>query len=183
MISPEDNEGAAYPFFVQFGENTFQMVKKDGKWLISEHDYDDVTLYEESKTKKITYDVASLHEMIDEEYCYTPAEIIDADVTDRHLLRSNPYEDYSYSPSRAVAYANAFFEGSNPYFYSASADCTNFVSQCVSYGFGAMSDYSSSSSYRMVSGSTYTSGWYTGSQSWEQVPAHWNYMLSQAKQI
>lgn len=178
IISLEEKTNAAYPFFIQSGKNIFQMTKKDGKWLISGHDYDDVTLYEESKTKKITYDIVALHKLIDAEYSFIPQETEDTDVLDHSILRYNPYDEYPYSSSRAVAYANNFYSQSNGYFYSAPADCTNFVSQCISYGFGATSSYSSSSSYRMVSGTTYTSGWYTGSQSWEQVPAHWNYMLS-----
>ena len=89
--------------------------------------------------------------------------------------------DLQYSSSRAVSYANAFVHNNNPYFYSTTLNCTNFVSQAVSYRFGSTTGYSSPTSFRMVSG-TYTSGWFAGSGGgsgpWENVTRNWDYMIS-----
>jgi hypothetical protein len=46
------------------------------------------------------------------------------------------YSILSYSTSLAVEYAEEWFNGINPDFGNASADCQNFASQCVWAGFG-----------------------------------------------
>lgn len=71
---------------------------------------------------------------------------------DEYFPDSFPYTKYPYNAQRAVQYAKKFYANRNTYFYDAGMDCTNFVSQCVAYGFG--------------------------SSPWEQVTNHWNYMRS-----
>lgn len=98
-------------------------------------------------------------------------------------INAYPYTSYSYSPSRAVNYASTFSNSPNSYFYYVSNnDCTNFVSQCVAYGFGDTTSFNSSTSYRMHNNGSATSGWFGGSgggsSPWESVTAHWNYMVS-----
>ena len=76
-----------------------------------------------------------------------------------------------------------FYNGYNSYFYYVNGnDCTNFVSQCVAYGFGNTTSYTSASSYRMYNNGNATTGWFAGSgggsSPWESVNAHWTYMRS-----
>lgn len=170
----------AYPFFVSLGENIFLLNKKNNSWLISEHEYNDLYFYERSKSEKISYNINELRNQIDE----INKKIIKNDImsnNDNIGIESFPHTDYSFNSSRAVAYANQFVNNANSYFYEVSSDCTNFVSQAISYGFGSGTSYSSSSSYRMVSGS-YSCGWFGGSHGgsgpWEGVGNHWNYMTS-----
>ena len=55
-------------FFVTKGENTFFMVKRDGKWLISSHDYPGKYMYEVSKTELYQFDPEKLREEWDKSY-------------------------------------------------------------------------------------------------------------------
>ncbi len=168
----------AFPFFVSFGANQFGLVKIDGKWLIDEHEYEDVWFYEESVDELITYDRDSDMADLESEYSVED-EGIDICAVDPPY--TGVHQEYAYSPTRAVSYAYTHCESPNSIFYEAPEDCTNFVSQCISYGFGSSSSYSSLDSFRMVSG-TYSTGWYAdaggGSAAWESVTAHWNYMTS-----
>ncbi len=102
-----------------------------------------------------------------------------------YSVNANPYTSYAYSKTRAVNYAMEFYNKRNTYFYDIkNANCTNFVSQCVSYGFGSSSStsYTNSSSYRMKNNGNYSTGWYATqwgcSGPWESVNAHWTYMTS-----
>ncbi len=175
-LSGETKGQPAYPFFVALGENTFILKKKGSNWLINEHEYSNIYFYEKSKSEKISYDIAKLRKEIDKYQ-----EEVKKDELLDEIVRVYPSTDYYYSNSRAVQYANEFVENNNSYFYTAGSDCTNFVSQCVSYGFGSTTNYSTSTSYRMVSG-TYSTGWFGGSGGgsgpWESVDDHWDYMTS-----
>lgn len=177
-LSGETSGMPAYPFFVSFGDNIFRLAKVNDKWVIYYHDYNDVFFYEKSRCEKLSYNIETLHTNIDKEN--TPNTENNSEELD-FTIRSYPHTDHYYSSSRAVSYANKFVNTANSYFYTASLDCTNFVSQCISYGFGQSTSYSSSSSYRMVSGS-YSNGWFAGSGGgsgpWESVSHHWNYMTS-----
>lgn len=182
-LSGETYGMPAYPFFISFGENTFKLKKINDTWKIYAHDYDDVCFYEQSKTERLIYGPVSLKQRIDEDYSNTSPDILTKE--SEFSLRSYPHTDYSYSSSRAVTYANQFVSSRNTYFYNCgdgSRDCTNFVSQCVSYGLGSTAGYSTSTSYRMVPGAGYMDGWYAGSGGgcghWEDVEHHWNYMTS-----
>lgn len=159
-----------YPLFICFDENIFTLKEEDGHWLITAVECDDV-LFKMLNTKEFQpVDSTELHKKIDEEFDSIKEQTENTD-------REYPYEDYYYSTSRAVNYANNFVSNGNNYFYNASpVDCTNFVSQCVSYGFGNGSSYSSPSSYRMVQG-TWSAGSGGGFPAWETVSSHWNYML------
>lgn len=84
-----------------------------------------------------------------------------------------------------MSYANKYLTSRNSTFYNyngSSWDCTNFVSQCISYGFGSGSSMTSLSSFRMENGSSYSTGWYAhgngGSKNWEQVNSLWSYITA-----
>jgi hypothetical protein len=171
-ISGDSTE--AYPPFVAFGENKFILKQSKGNWLITQHDYNDVVLFEQSKTEKKDFQLDKVRIKVDEQNAQTMTLMIPNE--DVGIL-SNPYTDYTYSTSRAVQYANNFVVSRNTYFYDAGLDCTNFISQCVSYGFGSTTSYSSSSSYRMVPG-TWSAGSGGGYPAWEIVSSHWSYMIS-----
>ena len=80
-----------------------------------------------------------------------------------YSVNANPYTSYAYSKTRAVNYAMEFYNRRNSYFYSTSRNCTNFVSQCVSYGFGSTTGYTTSTSYRMRNNNNISTGWFAGS--------------------
>lgn len=178
-LSGETEGTPTYPIFVSLGANMFSVEKMGGQWKITGHIYDDIILYEESLSQEIALDTDSINkELVQQNY----VEVTSAQMKESDDLMAYPYTDYSYSASRAAAYAKAYCKSGNAKFYSSSKDCTNFVSQAVSYGFGSKSSYSDFSSYRMVTTSSYSTGWYAGSgggsSSWEGVSAHWNYMTS-----
>lgn len=176
QVDIDGDRNEAYPPFVSFGKNTFTLEKVDGNWLIKEHDYTDI-LFEKSKTKKIKSDLKSLYKNIDTEMNYKNSNMDEAQYEnpDNSHPYSYPYDDYYYSSNRAVAYANRFVSNRNTYFYDAGVDCTNYVSQCLAYGFGSGTSYSSPSSYRMVQG-VWSAGSGGGFPAWESVPSHWDYM-------
>ncbi len=181
LIAKEEN--AIYPFFVSLGENSFVLTNKNGKWLISNHKYCDAYYYEKLISEKLSPD----YETILFNYTDTGSSNLSIDLVEEMCLGATPYAypytDYNYNAERAVAYANNFVSNWNTYFkYLPGADCTNFVSQCVSYGFSSSIAYDSSSSYRMVNTGAYSTGWYATANglnaSWENVSNHWNYMFS-----
>lgn len=101
----------------------------------------------------------------------------------------SPRTLYSYSSYIGTEYAQTYALTPNPYFYSATADCTNFVSQCIWAAYGGWNTSMSSQTMannitnkvRMVPG-TYTTGWFAGSgggaQKWESVNALWTFATS-----
>lgn len=181
VVYLEGDHSEAYPYFVNFGRNEFTLVLDNNLWKISSHEYDGLSLYEYPDTTKVEFDASKVLNEIDTSNS-TDISIETNSLEENVEPCGYPYTSYAYSSSRAVEYANDFCENRNTYFYKANEDCTNFVSQCVSYGFGSSTSYTSSSSYRMVSGASYTSGWYAssggGSAAWESVTSHWNYMVS-----
>lgn len=92
---------------------------------------------------------------------------------------------YSYSASRGAEYAKKYAKDANSSFYAASADCTNFVSQCIWAAYGGWNSSMSttkmtsniSNKVRMVSGSWYA-GSGGGSSNWESVNNLWSYATS-----
>lgn len=185
-LSGETEGTPAYPIFVSLGSNTFGLIKEHGKWKIYSHNYNDVILYEESLTEEIALNKSEIEREVFSENTKLVSLIEESLPLQQAEPASNPYTEYAYSPSRAVAYAKKFVVNRNTLFYLVTSngvekDCTNFVSQAVSYGFGSGSSYSSFSSYRRKSGS-YSTGWTGGSgggtSSWENVGPHWTYMRS-----
>lgn len=183
VLSGETEGTPAYPMFVNFGSNIFNLHKVKGNWLIFNHDYEDVTLYEVSKTKKMGNDFDKDKVQLEKQFKNNKNDA--QEIKLQVVSPDDPdYYCYYYSAARAVDYAKAFVTNHNSTFYSAKSDCTNFVSQCLSYGFGNTSytSYTDSRSFRMVQGSSYTDGWYGhgngGSQAWEQVSAFYNYVTN-----
>lgn len=168
-VTGVDNEG--YPLFICQGKNIFVLNYENRQYLIESLQADDVfiKMLNEKQFKEV--DAQSIYKRVDQEYSFpgkTSAREND--------LKAYPYQDHSYSSSRAVKYANQFVSTGNSYFYTAGADCTNFVSQCIAYGFGSGNSYSSANSYRMVSG-IWSAGSGGGYPAWESVGTHWNYMF------
>ena len=167
-----------YPWFVCLGDNEIVLSKNDKTWIITSISNEDVFFYTLNNDKFSHVNDIELFDRIDKENekCDNITEgktMIDDDNT----IKSNPYVDHQYSASRAVKYAKKFVSNGNSHFYSISGgDCTNFISQCVSYGFGSTSSYTNSSSYRMTSG-IWSAGSGGGFPAWESVSNHWTYML------
>ncbi len=179
-LTGEEEGMPAYPAFVTLDENQFLLTKEDGIWKITSHAYNDCSLFEKSIDQIIIFDEEAviLELEADYEICMTPESMY----TSNEINEPNaaPYTDYSYSSSRAVKYAKKFVQTPNSHFYNTSSDCTNFVSQCVSYGFGNTTDYSLNTSYRMVTTGNTSTGWSAGTGggylAWENVGKHWKYM-------
>ena len=92
-------------------------------------------------------------------------------VESKEVILANPVEArtlYSYSASKGVSYANKWWNGNNPQFYTPKNDCTNFVSQCVWAAYGEHMESSSS-----------LSNWFAHKNGagtpWENVSGFWNY--------
>ncbi len=68
---------------------------------------------------------------------------------------------FAYNASAAVSYAETWWNGHNPTYYTATSDCANFVSQCLREGGIPFINQNS------------TSGWYAdawgGTSAWESV--------------
>lgn len=167
------NKQEAYPMFVSFGENKFKLKLKNENWVIYEHDYYD-PCFEIPKNELTEYSRERTFEEIDNEY----GNMIFSDIekSDESIL-ADPYTDVPYSRSRATSYANTFVTYGNNYFYPADNDCTNFISQCIAYGFGYATEYSNSAAYRQVLG-IWSAGSGGGYPAWESVQSNWNYMTS-----
>lgn len=95
---------------------------------------------------------------------------------------------YAYDAARGVQYARTYGSNPNGNFYSAStADCTNFVSQCVWAAYGGWSSTMSntdminniSNKVRMVSG-VWQGGSGGGTANWESVNSFWSYVTGNA---
>lgn len=90
----------------------------------------------------------------------------------------------SYNRDTAIEYARKYALNNAPFFYSASSDCTNFVSQCVWAGYGGWDPTGSDSVNRTRVNNKYrmTSTWYGGtgggSSSWESVNSFYSYVKS-----
>lgn len=65
-ISGDDTQ--AYPPFVVFGENKFVLKQIEDTWLITQHDYNDIHLFEISKTEKYDFELDKVRMRVDEEY-------------------------------------------------------------------------------------------------------------------
>lgn len=92
---------------------------------------------------------------------------------------------YNYIGYRGAQYAQAYGSSPNANFYSASSDCTNFVSQCVWAAYGGWSYGMSNSTMvsnisnkvRMVS-NVWHGGSGGGMPNWESVESFWSYVTS-----
>jgi len=65
-ISGDDTQ--AYPPFVVFGENKFVLKQIENTWLITQHDYNDIHLFEISKTEKYDFELDKVRMRVDEEH-------------------------------------------------------------------------------------------------------------------
>ncbi|EOC99283.1 amidase domain-containing protein [Caldisalinibacter kiritimatiensis] len=179
----------AYPPFISSGENIFYLKKYNDTWKIIEHDYIGLKMFESSKVKLLLEKKKDeLFKTIDKEYAIDKTKEYknyneDEEQSEVGVL-SLPAENHYYSSSRGVYYANKYVINGNIKFYEASTsggDCTNFASQVLWYGFGANDTTEDiANKEMMVSGSTYSEGWYAGSgggsRNWESVNYFWNYM-------
>lgn len=183
-IFTDDENYLPIPGFVSLGVNTFKLRKYSNKWLIVSHDYKDTFIYEGSLTEKREFNANKFNQELYAQVYEKTDDTLNVLINQNESMntRAYPHTDYNYNVDRAKKYAKKYVYNANPYFYEASYDCTNFVSQCISYGFGTGTAYDSSSSYKKVNSSSYTSGWYAGagggSASWEIVSNHWTYMNS-----
>lgn len=177
---------ATYPIFICLEDNVFHLTKKDGKWLIKTHDYSGIDQFEHSVNELYYYNLTEVYATIDSLYnenFYRFEESIVEGVNPN----ATPYQDIAYSAERAVTYASNYGGPANNktlFGDELSSNCTNFISQCISYGFGPSdkTGMESISSFRMVNNGNPITGWYGTqygySQPWSNVIDHWNYIFS-----
>ncbi len=172
-INIDGNKDECYPLFICLDENVFKLKKIKECWKIVSVSNNDklFKLLNEEKFKDVN--VKELHSKLDKMYSYSSEK---NDISTNYETREYPFQYKYYDNGRAVQYAHEFADKRNTFFYDAGMDCTNFVSQCVSYGFGDTFSYDNNSSYRMIIG-RWSAGSGGGFPAWEAVGHHWNYMF------
>lgn len=152
-------------------EFTITFEKNNGTWLINEIKTNDPW---ESDSRFDYYDfdvdkeVAVSIEALKKEK--SGDEVIIVDTTD--VLRSDPsMTAFSYSRSKAVSYAENWYDGVHSSFGAASEDCQNFASQCVWAGLGGDISSPDLTDLPVVYSSTYGT-------TYERVWQHNNYCSS-----
>ncbi len=168
----DGNTEEYYPLFVCFGKNNFKLINKEGSWKIISINNSEKLFKAMNEKEFKDLGIEDLHKKIDDMYSLEG----ERKVVINNEAREYPFEYHDYNNARIVKYANRFCRNRNTFFYNAGVDCTNFISQCISYGFGDTQSYSNNSSYKMVSGK-WSAGSGGGFPAWENVISNWNYML------
>ena len=198
--------------FLSGGEEVFHLKWLEGRWKISRHEWngidgfelftDEVYQFDKEQRKKLLDDMMSWpkegqdisewnFEPEDECNLESGSNLITSVVPQDPLPGGIPIGNYNYNPVHGVSYAvdTANTGTFNSLFYDYSAcggDCTNFVSQCVSYGFHNGGVRSSPSSY-YYSPSQWrpaftcypaTTPMWSMTNSWVGVPEFWSFAVS-----
>lgn len=176
----------------------FKLKNENGQWFITkiESDHDDFKCFSEDVNIKVKKGI-SINKAIIET---TEEKIKDLDIMKVQFKEAlsmpnekaqNNSQDlvtaaairYTYDLTRGVSYAERFAtaETSSRFFYTASNDCTNFVSQCVWAAFGgyvvgndAATKSNIANKKRMVP-NVWQGGTGGGTPNWEGVNSFWNY--------
>lgn len=168
--------GIAYPIFISRGLNTFRLHERNGNMLIYEHDYDGLEWFEQSKTDlafgNLSAYIMTMHQNYD--WINNNSVQFTAAMISEPVPLNTVYHAFNFQ--RAKNYALAYSYNPNPHFYYYSgANCTNFISQLVAYGFGATEDASLlNTSYRMTP--AWWGGASGGSTNWVGVDEFFTYL-------
>ena len=185
VLSNTTNSAAVYPGFIILGENTFKLTKTQNRWLITEQDHSsDPNMYNLPKTEMSVLDLDEIMNRVDSDF--SPSK----DATDNNSsISSGAFAPMAiqlwYSPSRAVSYANDWYDDYNTTMFATAydangdiADCTNFVCQCVAYGFGSTTAYDAINSY-----GTLGSIWSRSTTNWVSASGFWDHATSATKTL
>jgi hypothetical protein len=163
---------------------TFEYEIKETPYTEQRIEHERVTLYGENSKWRISGSEADFSEKNE------PAEqpdflfhAFEPTLSESYRLPSIPYMNYSilgkeetslrairYDRSKAVQYAEMWWNRSNPKYVEFAVDCTSFVSQCLFAG-GAPMNYT---------GKRGTGWWYAGKQG---AAEHWSYSWAVAHSL
>ena len=161
-------EGKAYPpTFALNSQHSIFLKKVDGVWKIVRHYYPGaVRNFYFANSLEFLPDEQALAELKKE---FAPAEPV-SDL-------SAPNGARIYDPTKATEYARAYAEAPNEIYYHVGdwhGNCQNFVSQCISCGFGDEQNPD-----------PMTKDWFAGSgggtSPWENVDYFWNFAVTNKK--
>lgn len=169
VMSGKTSTPAVYPEFVILGENTFKLTKISNRWLITEQNTLDPNLYNLSKTEKLELNTDKMKKKIDTDLSISLGADANNSSTNLGVI---PATAYAYNSSRAATYGYAYYISGNTKWPFYNPDCTNFVSQCVSYGFGTTTQYDLTTSY------AFDDVWNPWVTKWTSASQFWDYAMS-----
>lgn len=159
-------KGRAYPpILAMNAQHSFFMIQEEGTWKIMRHYFPGaVRKFMRSALAQVPTEDELLEELLKE---FAPADPVgELEIPDGAIL---------YHPDAAVEYARQYTEFSNPVFYQIidwMGNCSNFVSQCLWFGFGDGKLERPDGYMNMTP--TWYGGEGGGSPAWENVDYFWN---------
>lgn len=164
-----EKERAYPPFLAMNGQHTMRLKQIDGVWKITFHYYPGSSRFRQN-TPLVLPSEEEMLEDLREEFQAFSSGTPDGEA-------SLPDNASPYNGVRAVQYGKTYIGGTrNPAFYDIGdfmGNCSNFISQCLWYGFG------SDDRPDIARRENMTSQWYAGqgggSPAWESVERFWNY--------
>ena len=163
--------GETYPIFICKGTNVFYLAVENGKLKIVRHEYEGRDLFEGEANEVQSFN----KELFIQELNNITQQKVIEDANEAYLVM--PAGTIGFNKQRAYNYATTYASQHNPFFhYYQGANCTNFVSQIVSYGFGDTENALLNTSYRVTS--SWQGNGSGGTTNWVSVVDFWNYMCS-----
>ncbi|ATW27385.1 amidase domain-containing protein [Candidatus Formimonas warabiya] len=162
-------KGRAYPPFLAInGQHTMRLKQIGGVWKITFHYYPGSSRFRQNTPLVLPSEEEMREDLMREFQTLAPAASSGETSLPAH---ASPYHGL-----RAVQYARTYTETRNPAFYGIEdfmGNCSNFLSQCLWYGFGSGDQPDIARRENM------TAQWYAGqgggSPAWESVEQFWNY--------
>jgi hypothetical protein len=141
---------------------TIRVADQNGEYYITEIDTEEANFYDfkglmvntssaitrtasESAVDSLISDYVTFKDKCDS-MVVDPDDVVDMEEAYKEYLAqdNSPINinatAYSYDGERGRRYADTYYSTANSCFYEASADCTNFVSQCIWAAYGGWSD-------------------------------------------
>lgn len=163
--------GETYPIFICKGTNVFYLAVENGKLKIVRHEYEGRDLFEGEGNEVQSFN----KELFIQELNNITQQKVIEDANEAYLVM--PAGTIGFNKQRAYNYATTYASQHNPFFhYYQGANCTNFVSPIVSYGFGDTENALLNTSYRVTS--SWQGNGSGGTTNWVSVVDFWNYMCS-----
>ena len=164
VIFMDLEERRTYPPFISEEEQVFYLRNINNNWKIYRHDWSGIGIFEVYTDQIYEFDQEQRKAQLDQIASWQAASerVEPAETTIQSntgvqsvVLPDDPPDGppagvYNYNPVHGVSYAVDLATSTNSLFYnfnSYGGDCTNFVSQCVSYGLHNGGNRHSPSSY------------------------------------
>ena len=186
-----------YPTFLAQGEETFVLKQTVNGWKIIKHNWVGMPIFELSEEEELSYSPERIEKNLQSviygkrETEELSDEVLKEALNDVLLRNPTAVIVHTYNPVYGVSYAVDTAATPNPLFQycyqvdtygnQTPADCTDFASQCVSYGFRNGGNRSVLGSYQYTySWYPNTSNYWANSLSWMSVVDFYNYMTYNA---